>query len=108
MIMLDIHYAFYSPGLLLNSNFSTTHSFDNYVQIIYPCLSDFKRLDLFVSPFSGFVYDVTGDYRTSFYVAGGCMLVNSMIIVMDPVWKDLDLRRLGSKRNTADQIYSSV
>ncbi len=67
----------------------------------------------FFKHFAGFVYDVTGAYRTSFYVAGGCMLFNSMIIVMDPVWKDLDLRRLRSKRNTADlkakdQLCSSV
>ena len=52
--------------------------------------------------FSGYVYDATGEYRTSFYVAGGSMLLNSMIVVLDPVWKDLDTRRLRSRRNIVD------
>ncbi len=39
-IVICLENVFYSPGLLLNSNFSTTHCFHNYVQIIYPCLSD--------------------------------------------------------------------
>ena len=62
---------------------------------------------MYISPFPGYAYDVTGDYRTSFYVAGGCMLLNSMIVVMDPVWKDLDARRLTSRRDVDDEELNS-
>ncbi|XP_072047156.1 monocarboxylate transporter 12-like [Amphiura filiformis] len=43
-------------------------------------------------PLMGYAYDVTGDYRVSFYAAGSAMLLNSIITVMDHVWVELDRR----------------
>ncbi len=56
-------------------------------------MSKSRNIASYFSYFTGFLHDVTGDYRTSFYVAGGCMLFNSMLTLGDPVWKKLDLRR---------------
>ncbi len=49
--------------------------------------------------FAGYLYDITGDYRPSFYVAGTGMLLNCFVVLMDRVWRKLDNLRLRSKED---------
>ncbi|XP_072048252.1 monocarboxylate transporter 12-like [Amphiura filiformis] len=58
----------------------------NYFKKIYGIV--FILMDgtsLIALPLMGYAYDVTGDYRVSFYAAGSAMLLNSIITVMDRV-----------------------
>ncbi|XP_072036799.1 monocarboxylate transporter 12-B-like [Amphiura filiformis] len=41
-------------------------------------------------PLIGYVYDNTGDYAMAFYTAGSLYLLNSIVVILDPLWISLD------------------
>ncbi|XP_072046217.1 monocarboxylate transporter 13-like [Amphiura filiformis] len=49
-------------------------------------------------PLIGHLYDTTGDYAMAFYISGGVMLLNGIIVLLDPLWIKLDRRRLKTNK----------
>ena len=67
--------------------------FVNFCFFVFFCFR-FLSLLIIIPLCLGYAYDETGDYRISFYAAGGAMILNSVIITMDHIWIGLDNRRL--------------
>ena len=46
---------------------------------------------------AGYIYDITNNYRVTFYIAGSVMLLNCTTVLLDPAWRALDRQRLGGQ-----------
>lgn len=101
-------------GLSIAANYSLTAvilvdviSLERFVNAYGLLLMFQGAANLVGPPLAGWICDVTGSYDTSFYIAGGLIMLSGMILIMLPLLQHCRLRMSTVNNNSENKSTNS-